>query len=111
MTVSQISFHGSIQPDPSIGEINAMARLGVKAVFRARAAAFGPGILGQIERRDRVVLLLLDGKRTLENIALLLHRSDLQVAHSLVRLLRYGYIEFIRAPGTQMSYSMRASSP
>lgn len=36
------------------------------------------------------MLLLLDGKRTL---ARLTHRSELDVAHTLVRMLQWGYIE------------------
>jgi hypothetical protein len=42
------------------------------------------------ERKERWVLLLLDGKRTL---ARLTHRSELDVAHTLVRMLQWGYIE------------------
>ncbi len=41
-------------------------------------------------RKERWVLLILDGKRTL---ARLTHRSELDVAHTLVRLLQWGYIE------------------
>jgi hypothetical protein len=48
-----------------------------------------------MERRERVVFLLLDGKRTLRHVAHLIHRSDLEVASILAGLLKQGYIEYI----------------
>lgn len=72
-----------------------MAQLGVYAVFRARAVATTPIVLGQMERRDRIVLILLDGRRTLLDVARLLHRSELDIAQTLVRLLKDGYIDFV----------------
>ncbi len=72
-----------------------MAQLGIYAIFCMRATVVTPDILRAIERKDRVVLLLLDGKRTIQDIVRLIHRSDLEVARSLVRLLKHGYAEYI----------------
>ena len=51
------------------------------------------GLAGQLSRRDRWVLLLLDGRRTQADLARLTHRSEPDVAYTLVRLLQLGYIE------------------
>lgn len=72
-----------------------MAQLGIYAIFCMRATVVTPDILRVIERKDRVVLLLLDGKRTIQDIVRLIHRSDLEVARSLIRLLKHGYAEYI----------------
>ena len=47
----------------------------------------------RLERRERWVLLLIDGKRTLADLAHLTHRGESDVAYTLVRLLQLGYIE------------------
>ncbi len=72
-----------------------MAQLGTQAVFRARRAATQPYILQHMERRTRIVLILLDGTRTVQQVARLTHRSELEVARVLVQLLKRGYIEFL----------------
>ncbi len=41
------------------------------------------------------MLILLDGKRTLQDVARLTHHSELEVAHILVRFLKCGYVEFL----------------
>jgi len=66
---------------------------GVFTIFRALPYATKYDILSQMERRDRVVFLLLNGKRTLRDVARLIHRGELDVARVLVRLLKLGYIE------------------
>lgn len=73
------------------------AHFGANAIFRALPTAMMPGIMSQLERRDRIVLILLDGKRTIQEIANLVHRSELDVARTVVRLLQSGYVEY-RAP-------------
>jgi DNA-binding NarL/FixJ family response regulator len=75
-----------------------MARSGVHAVFRAKPSATTPLVFNSLERRERAVLLLLNGQRTLQDIAKLIHRSDVDVAHTLVHLLQRGYIEFHTTP-------------
>ena len=69
---------------------------GMHAIFRALPQASKSKIIHQMERKDRIVFLLLDGKRTLHTIKHLLHRSELDIAHTLVRLLKQGYIEYIQ---------------
>ena len=44
-----------------------------------------------------MVFLLLDGKRTLQDVARLVHRSEVDVARILVRLLKQHCIEYRRA--------------
>ena len=68
-----------------------MAQQGVNAIFKAVLWATDPKVINQIERRDRVVFLLLDGKRTIRDISRLVRRDELDVARTIVRLLKQGY--------------------
>ncbi len=70
-----------------------IARISVHAVFQARAIA--TQALTQMERRDRLVLILLDGQRTIDDVMRLLHRTEGEVAQVLVRLLNSGHIDFM----------------
>jgi hypothetical protein len=70
-----------------------MGPAGVNAVFHSLAFARAPMVISQMERRDRIVFLLLDGKRTLSDVARLIHRSELDVARILVRLWKLHFIE------------------
>src|SRR5207244_1400244 len=73
------------------------ARVGqqvVYAVFHIQPAAATKQVMSQMERQDRMIFILLDGKRTVRDLAKLLHRSELAVASVLARLLKNGYIEF-----------------
>ena len=72
-----------------------MGQNAVYAVFRALPQATRQYVIYQMERRERVVFLLLDGRRTLRDVARLVHRSELDVARILVSLLKQGYIEYI----------------
>lgn len=72
-----------------------MARLGGEAVFRQRTMRVTQQILHQVERRDRMVLMLQDGQRTLRDVARLLHRSDVEIAQVVVWLLKQGYVEYV----------------
>jgi hypothetical protein len=72
------------------------AQPGMNAIFRVLPLTSMPKIINQMDRKDRVVFLLLDGKRTLDTIKHLVHRSELDIAHTLVRLLKQGYIEYIQ---------------
>ena len=62
-------------------------------VFRVNPDLNVPALWGQLARRERWVLLLIDGKRSLADLARLTHRSEPDVAYTLVRLLESGYIE------------------
>jgi len=69
---------------------------GMYAIFRALPLAKKSSIINQMDRKDRIVFLLLDGRRTLHIIKHLVNRSDTEVAQTLVRLLKQGYIEYIQ---------------
>ena len=77
---------------------HAMAQLGVKAVFKALLWATDQKVISQMERRDRVIFLLLDGRRTIRDIAHLIHRNELDIARTIVRLLKSGYIVPVETP-------------
>ncbi|MFL5629124.1 MAG: DUF4388 domain-containing protein [Ktedonobacteraceae bacterium] len=87
----------SALPAPPRTEIRHTISRGASAVFRTRPYVTTPTILKQLERRDRIVLLLLDGKRTLHDVAHLVSRSELDIATVLARMFKRGYIEYIRA--------------
>ncbi len=70
-----------------------MGPAGVNAVFYTLPFARAPMVISQMERRDRIVFLLLDGKRTLRDVARLIHRSELDVARIVVRLWKWHFIE------------------
>ena len=72
-----------------------MGQRAVHSIFRALPQAKRQDVILRMERRERVVFLLLDGKRTLRHVAHLIHRSDLEVACTLANLLKQGYIEYI----------------
>ena len=72
-----------------------IAKISIHAVFQARATAVAAQALAQMERRDRIVLILLDGQRTIDDVMRLLHRTEGEVAQVLVRLLKSGHIDFM----------------
>ena len=71
--------------------------MGVTSIFRALPSATAPDVLSRMDRRERVVLLLLNGKRTLHDVAILVHRREVDVARTVVRLLKQRYVEHIGA--------------
>jgi len=50
----------------------------------------------RLERRERIIFALLDGRRTLKDIARLTHQTDVAVARVLAKLLAHGYIEHLQ---------------
>ena len=54
-------------------------------------------LVSQLSRRERWVFLLLDGKRSVAQVAHLTQRSELDVASTLARFLHLGYIEPVYA--------------
>jgi len=73
--------------------IEEAVNLGVDAVFRILPLAATRQVMSRMERQDRVIFMLLDGKRTVRQVAQLIHRSEPDVARTLARLLKNGYIE------------------
>jgi hypothetical protein len=66
---------------------------GASVVFRVVSTTPATTLAGQFPRRERWILLLLDGRRSVADLAHLTQRSELDVAYTLVRLLQWGYIE------------------
>jgi hypothetical protein len=63
------------------------------AVFHVVSGAPTMALASQLPRQDRWVLLLLDGKRSVADLAHLTQRSELDVAYTLARFLQWSYIE------------------
>jgi hypothetical protein len=70
---------------------------GSSAVFRVISGTPTTVLASQLPRRERWVLLLLDGRRSVTEVALLTQRSELDVASTLARFLQQGYIESVHA--------------
>ncbi len=62
-------------------------------VFQVVSTIPAKTLAGQLPRRERWILLLLDGKRSIADLAHLTQRSELDVAYTLARFLQSGYIE------------------
>jgi hypothetical protein len=65
--------------------------------FRVAPGFQATALVSQHPRRERWVLLLLDGKRSVAQVARLTQRGELDVASTLARFLRLGYIEPVHA--------------
>ena len=70
---------------------------GIHAIFRVLPTVTMQPVMMKMERRERIIFLLLDGRRTLQDVARLVHRDELDVARILVRLYKQGYIEYLGA--------------
>ncbi len=66
---------------------------GASAVFRVAAGRFATSLASQLPRRERWVLLLIDGRRSVADLARLTQRGELDIAYTLARFLQWGYIE------------------
>ena len=88
------TYRGSGALSPGLADTGSLVRVGSEAIFRMRPVATAYNILINLERKERAILLLLDGQRTLQDVARLTHRSDLEVAQALARLLRRGLVEY-----------------
>ena len=66
---------------------------GASTVFRVVANVQASALASQLPRRDRWVLLLLDGRRSVADLARLTQRTELDVASTLASFLQWGYIE------------------
>src|SRR5437764_5168675 len=66
---------------------------GAAAVFRMVAGQLATSLASQLPRRERWVLLLIDGRRSVADLAHLTRRSELDIAYTLARFLQWGYIE------------------
>src|SRR5438067_3883296 len=66
---------------------------GAFAVFRVVSGHLATSLASQLPRRERWVLLLLDGRRSVADLARLTQRGELDIAYTLARFLQWGYIE------------------
>ncbi len=66
---------------------------GASAVFRMVTGQLATSLASQLPRRERWVLLLIDGRRSVTDLARLTRRSELDIAYTLARFLQWGYIE------------------
>jgi hypothetical protein len=78
--------------DPLPGEDVLPGRM---AIFKARATV-SPQALKDMERRERIVFILLDGRRTIQDIARLTHQPESDVEEILVQLTQDRYTQYIR---------------
>ena len=62
-------------------------------VFQVVSTIPTKSLAGQLPRRERWILLLLDGKRCIADLAHLTQRSEPDVATTLTTFLQQGYIE------------------
>ncbi len=72
-----------------------IVKLSTKAIFRARETSVATRVLERMDRRDRIVLILLDGRRTVDDVTSLLHRNEAEITQVLVRLLKSGHIDYV----------------
>jgi len=61
--------------------------------FRVAFGLQATALSSQLPRKERWVLLLLDGRRSVAQVARLTQRSELDVASTLARFLQLRYIE------------------
>ncbi len=74
---------------------------GASAVFRVVVDQPAASLASGLPRRERWILLLLDGRRSVADLAHLTQRSELDVASTLATFLQWGYIK----PAHVMEYS------
>lgn len=76
---------------------------GASSVFRMAAGQLATSLASQLPRRERWVLLLVDGKRSVADLARLTQRGELDIGYTLARFLQWGYIE----PVNMIEYTLR----
>jgi hypothetical protein len=72
------------------------ARPGRGAIFKARALVATHYSIQRMERRERIVFILLDGRRTIQDIARLTHQPETDVEEILMHLTKGGFTQYIR---------------
>ena len=84
---------------------------GASAVFRVAAGQLTTSLASQLPRRERWVLLLLDGRRSVTDVAALTQRSELDIAYTLTKFLQWGYIEPVKTMEHAVSQFEAGYSP
>jgi hypothetical protein len=67
--------------------------IGAVTVFRLVPDQLVTSLASQLPRRERWVLLLIDGRRSVADLARLTQRGELDIAYTLASFLQLGYIE------------------
>lgn len=68
---------------------------GRTAIFKARESATTAQIIQSMERRERLIFILLDGRRTVQHIARLTHQPESDVEEILIQLTKIGYTHYV----------------
>jgi hypothetical protein len=66
---------------------------GAATIFRVVSGTPTVTLASRLPRRERWLLLLLDGRRSVAHLAHLTQRSEFDVASTLASFLQWGYIE------------------
>lgn len=64
-----------------------------KSVYRILPVVAARQIIQRLDRRERLVFLLLDGKRSIREVSALIHRGEGEVVQVLTRFMALGLIE------------------
>jgi hypothetical protein len=67
--------------------------LSASTIFRVVSGTPTVSLASKLPRRERWLLLLVDGRRSITYLAHLTRRSEFDVASTLARFLQWGYIE------------------
>lgn len=69
---------------------------GRTAIFKARPMVAPAQAIQRLQRRERIIFILLDGRRTIQDIARLTHQPESEVEQTLVHLTKSGYTQYIQ---------------
>src|SRR5579883_1738923 len=69
---------------------------GRTAIFKARPMVATAQAIQRLQRRERIIFILLDGRRTIQDIAHLTHQPESEVEQTLVHLTKSGYTQYIQ---------------
>src|SRR5579883_813831 len=69
---------------------------GRTAIFKARPMVATAQAIQRLQRRERIIFILLDGRSTIQDIARLTHQPEADVEQTLVRLAQSGYAQYIQ---------------
>lgn len=94
MTVTQALTTEQSLELKAIAPTDTITRVRTSTVFQARSLAKTQQVLQRLGRRERIVLMLLDGHRTIEDVMKLLHRGEPEIVQSLTYLFQHGYIDY-----------------
>ncbi|HEU5375965.1 MAG TPA: DUF4388 domain-containing protein [Ktedonobacteraceae bacterium] len=96
----QTDQQGTLPQPPFISSQNSLPEDGLfsgrLAIFKAKTMATTAQAIQRMDRHDRMIFVLLNGERTIERIAHLIHYTEDEIARILYKLQQNGLIEYIR---------------